>query len=355
MQADDALDFHVIWIAGKLWLAGQNPYGNEFATQYSALFVPHHTLWVYPPYWFPITTALALLPFPAALILWKTINLALLVAATHLTARAFADEHKYWPVFLLGLSYACLMQSTAGALSIGQTSILVYFGLAAMVFGLLKDQPAFLILGLIVLALKPNFGLVAFAATASLSRYRWTIIPAGLVCVLGAVPILIGGHIVAEMGGFLSNLASYSVEFGANTPSNMTGIVHLLTLHHPVALTAVCAGLAAALFYSKPLNAQTISLFVASIFFIVQLHAYDAVAIVIVLMALISAPVTITGWLVAAGLLICFRPGNLASVTHIMSPSISDYSGNLLLSLGFLVILAGTVVWVARPPKLASP
>ena len=277
--------------------------------------------------------------------------MALLVAATHLAARAFSDKRSYWPVFLYGLSYVCFMQSTLRSLGVGQTSILVYFGLAAMVFGLLKDRPAFLILGLIVLALKPNFGLVAFATTASLPCYRWTIIPAGLVCVLGAVPILISGHLFEQMAGFLSNLSRYG-EYKFNEPGNLTGIIHLLMLHNSIALTIVCAGLMAALFYSKPLNAQTISVFVAAMFFILPLHSYDAVAVAIVLMWLVAAPVTFGGWLVAAGLLICLRPMNLANVTGIISPSSLDLQDSLLLSLGLLVILAGTLICVAHPSTI---
>ena len=349
LQADNGLDFTVIWLAGKLWLAGQNPYGGEFWTQYQTIFPGPYMLWFYPPHWFPISTVFGLLSFHTAIIVWKMTNLALLVAATHLTTCAFADKHNYWPVFLLGLGYACLTQATAATLDIGQTSILVYFGLAAMVFGLLKNRPAFLILGLIVLTLKPNFGLVAFAATASLSRYRWTIIPAGLVCALGAVPILISGHIVEQIGGFLSNLANYSGSVSANGPGNLTGIIHLLMLHNSIALTIVCAGLMAALFYSKPLNAQTVVLFVASIFFFLPLHGYDAVAIVIVLMWLVANPAAVGGWLIASGLLICLRPGNLASVTGIISSSSNDFPGSLMLSLGFLAILTGALVGIARP------
>ena len=56
VSGEGGLDFHLIWVAGKTWAAGANPYGPAFLTQYYEYF--HVTMpgayWVYPPYWYPI-------------------------------------------------------------------------------------------------------------------------------------------------------------------------------------------------------------------------------------------------------------------------------------------------------------
>ena len=48
-------------------------------------------VWNYPLYWYPIAVPLSHFPLSVAAGLWKAINFALLIAATHLTARALAD------------------------------------------------------------------------------------------------------------------------------------------------------------------------------------------------------------------------------------------------------------------------
>src|SRR5689334_18796156 len=61
------LDFKVIWLAGKIWASGQNPYGPIFLEQYLTDFGPHwNTYWLYPPNWFPLAVSFAFLPFAAS-------------------------------------------------------------------------------------------------------------------------------------------------------------------------------------------------------------------------------------------------------------------------------------------------
>src|SRR5262249_40998992 len=118
----DGQDFRPIWLAGKLWAAGENPYGPKFVSEYGEDF--HIRLldsqWVYPLYWYPLATSMSYWPFPIANSVWKALNFVLLIAATHLVARALADvtREKYAPILFIGIGYACFMQATAYALFI---------------------------------------------------------------------------------------------------------------------------------------------------------------------------------------------------------------------------------------------
>src|ERR1700753_4058657 len=57
------IDFKFIWLAGLLWGRGDNPYGDQFATEASSLFggglsnVPQY--WFYGPNWWPVSRIFA--------------------------------------------------------------------------------------------------------------------------------------------------------------------------------------------------------------------------------------------------------------------------------------------------------
>ena len=358
----DYFDFQQIWLAGKIWASGQNPYDG-------ALFPNEERLstWFYPPYWYPLIVPFGLLPFQVALSIWKIINFSLLIGATHLIARALADvtRQKYWPIFLSGTGFVCFMYATAVTAWSGQTSILVYFGLSAFIFGLLKARPPILIIGLLFLALKPQIGILAFAAVAALHRYRWTVLPAGAICLLDSTAIAITGDYRASVEGFLVNLTRHS-EHAANTPAHLTGLIHILdyvfisnaSFNTLIVFFAaiICA---VVVFYNSPLNKtsgiedtqQTVAnlaLFIAFSFFLIPFHYYDMIALVALLMMIIAIPLA-GRWLIALGLLICFRPDYLLRAFGVATPLEIQLSHLVSAGLFLLVVGAMWSVLVSRP------
>ena len=72
------MDFRDIWIAGKIWTTGENPYGLSFAAEYLAAFgYDRGEIWLYPPYWYPIAAPFGLFSFSVANSVWKAINFLL--------------------------------------------------------------------------------------------------------------------------------------------------------------------------------------------------------------------------------------------------------------------------------------
>ena len=360
-RPDDHFDFRMMWLAGKVWASGQNPYDtasypNEY---YEAFNRARVAFWFYPPYWYPLIVPFGLLPFRIALSIWKIINFSLLIGATHLIARALADVayQKYMPIFLAGIGFVCFMQATAVAIWSGQSSVLVYFGLAAMIFGILKARPLLLVIGLVFLALKPQIGIVAFAAIAALKHYRWTILPAGAICLLATAPIAITADYRASIEGFLASLAQHS-KLSANAPSNMTGLVHLSDYLFSISnvslgtqigflMAIICA---VVVFFNMSLNktpeiqhAQrqiaSLVLFVASTFFLIPLHYYDLVSLAILLMVIVAIPLA-GRWLIALGLLLCFRPGNFWVAFGVTNSDILD---GRLASAGLFLLVVGAL------------
>ena len=81
IHGEGGLDFHLIWLAGKMWEAGANPYGPKFLNEYYEHF--HEMMpgayWIYPPYWYPIAISLSQWSFPVANSIWKAVNFVLLI------------------------------------------------------------------------------------------------------------------------------------------------------------------------------------------------------------------------------------------------------------------------------------
>lgn len=359
----EGLDFRVFWIAGKLWNSGGNPYGPAFIKEYLTTFgMKADALWLYPPYWYSIVSLFSLLPYQISANVWRISNFALVIAANHLIARALADttRQKYLPLFLGGLGYACLMEATAMTIFLGQTSILIYFGFAAMIFGLLKGRPSILILGLTFLALKPQIGLLAFVAVATLRRYRWTILPAASICALATVSISITANAYASIIGFFVNLARQS-GISANSPPNLVGFSHIAghllsystSLSGTLVLTSAAVICVVAVFsnlsfrqMSGPTNTQhelaNLTLFMALIFLLVPLHTYDIVALAALPGMLLALPRTGKS-LIGLGLLICFRPRNLSEALGITNPMSQGFPEAHLVSLAIVIILIGAI------------
>ncbi len=379
LEPQDHFDFQHTWLAGKFWVSGLNPYdGPRFQRAYLDTFnlvegpaAGLQVLWLYPPYWFPLAAPLGLLPFPVAISIWKAINFSLLIGATHLVARAAVDtvQQKYLPVFFTGIGFVCFMQATAVSIWGGQSTILVYFGLSAIIFGLLKARTFSLIVGLIFVALKPQIGVVAFAAVAGLNRYRWTILPPALICFLASAPIALAGGYRASIEGFLANLARqpYTMSY---VSSDINGIIRVLDLLSSFSvstnsliavLTAVICSFALFLrstcFGKRDLvdgrqRIASVALFIAITFFCVPLHDYDFVSLAILSMLIVAMPLA-GRWVTAIGLLISARPGNLLTVFSSINATVLAIPESHLITLALFLLLVGAL-WVYCVPWSSS-
>jgi hypothetical protein len=80
------LDFRMVWLAGKIWASGGDPYGPAFAKEYLEEFRESgiNMYWVYPPYWYTLALPFGVLPFGVSRFLWNALNLLLLIASCHL-------------------------------------------------------------------------------------------------------------------------------------------------------------------------------------------------------------------------------------------------------------------------------
>ena len=382
----DGYDLRCLWIGGKLWAAGQNAYGPAFAAEYQMAFgpVPPGQFLNYPPFWFPLAAPLSLLSFQMACIVWRLFSFGMLLTATALTARLFAKKVRahFWTIFLAGVGFATVMQPASFAFNLCQTSMLIFFGLAAIFYGISRRNQWALLSGLIVVALKPNIGVVVYVLVATMPEWRRTLVSAVAILMLAATPVLLWDP-SDSLSGFFANLGHYYgfrfpadewhgiaasdwlrlqggdwasgwvhirgpdwIEFVANSPVSMTGLFHF-TDALPRGLASGVLNTAAAIASivvwrrSGGANEPRFARIALVVLLLVPLHVYDLVMLTIPAIFVLSRgtdPRMLPAW---AGLLMCFRPGNITDLLGITPGFILRSQGPLVATVGlFLVAIA---------------
>lgn len=320
------IDFRFIWTAGRLWAQGIDPYSPRFTAIGHALFPSGNDIayWLYPPQWWVIARPLAALPVARALVIWRGINAALVLAAAMVLALAVRRARPATPlcVLLLLIAVAALMEGTAQTLLLGQTSILVFAGFALMAVALLTGRQSPMVIALVLLLLKPQFALPIIVCLAVTAKWRTAVAIAVAVTGVAALPQVAQYGMLPTISGLLGNMARHGL-LPSNRPENLIGFSHLiwqLTGQNianawDIALDFVASG-AVALMLRRPISdgdaaALAIGLIAAAIFFL-PLHAYDTVALapVAMLAVLLDGVPRYLAW---GAVLVAFRPGIIAA------------------------------------------
>ena len=250
------------------------------------------------------------------------------------------------------------MQATSVNLFLGQTSILIFFGFAALIYGILEASSFSLIVGLVFLALKPHVSVVAFAGIAALHHYRWAILPAGGICLLATTPIALSGNYRVSIEGFLANLPRQPSVPGNEFPNltglaNMSGYIFPKSVEFYISMALVIAAVACAIAIFKNMRIDKrleaagvqhqiacLMLFVVSIFLFVPLHSYDIVSLSALLMMTVATHLP-GRWFMILGLLLCLRPRNLWDALSIETSEKLTFPESPLVSAGLLLIFIG--------------
>lgn len=223
-----AVDFSYILTAGRMWLAGSDPYGAGFAAAGAATLPAGTTGFAYPPNWWIIAVALAAIPGGGALPVWKLLNLASAAVAGFLLIRSARRIQPDGPEWLNYAFLACLFScgAMANALRLGQTSIVILLGFALLIEGLTFDRRFRQILGLGLLLLKPQIGLLFLLLAFARKPTRFAAVGACAATVVACLPILFSLGFPSTLGSaanFLANLGSYD-RLPWNWPVYMSGL-----------------------------------------------------------------------------------------------------------------------------------
>ncbi|MEW5979810.1 MAG: glycosyltransferase family 87 protein [Acidobacteriota bacterium] len=171
-------DFVAFWSAGRLVLAGQNPYSPELfsemqsRTGWDGRLAP---MW-YPPWMFSLLLPFSVPDYASARVLWLLFNLFLLTLSGLLLWKIYGGPTHLW---YLGSMLAVLYVPSLFALRAGQITLLCLFGLVGFLY--LVERKNWLAGGLLaVAAVKPHLSYLLWA-----SLLWWTVERRKMSIILG--------------------------------------------------------------------------------------------------------------------------------------------------------------------------
>jgi hypothetical protein len=184
-----ATDFVAFWAAGKLVLAGQAADAYDWAIHKAVatangIDINGHFTFQYPPTFLLLPPLLALVPYPAAMLVWITISLPLYLAAVRVITGG-------WKATLAALAWPAVLWNAV----VGQTGFLTAALLGAGI-ALVDRRPALAGICFGLLTYKPQFGLLIPVALIAGGRWRvigWAALSTLVLCavsiaVLGTSP-----------------------------------------------------------------------------------------------------------------------------------------------------------------------
>lgn len=291
------VDFKYLWLAGRLWLEGGDPYGPEFIA-FAREYFPDGRInpFFYPPSWRVICSALALAPASVAAKIWALLSLGFIAGsccAIALTVSAFSRRFSFFCVFaLVFFAVSATAHSAEFSIVSGQTSPLILLGVAGLALSLFRPNGFLTAACLAVLMLKPQIGLpVAFAALLAPSLRLPALLAGGATALLAGYGLSVEAPFEAILH-YKDNLSLYGT-LPENRPEHMSGlnfILHFAGLGQlsPIALLALaCAAIGAAAFWKRrsaagsPACSDTASfmaLALASALFFMPTHNMDFLA-----------------------------------------------------------------------------
>ena len=378
-------DFRFIWVAGKMWINGVSPYSPEYLELARSLVTEGNipNLWVYPPNWWMLAAGFAVFDLKTSAVLWNVFNIALTIAAGILLVRTFRrfagrfatgrrgvdDLLNAGPaLFCVHFFLICVFEPTALVLSVGQTSLLIYFGIALLVFGLAASSGWLSALGLAILFLKPQMGLIFIVPLlVSGKKQRTVIARAVLISALLCIPAFIAEPAVLQE--FLVNLREYDGFTRANDPLSMTGVRIIVfeilgrdigNIAATAATLLVVAG--ASLYFSRKLpedrrDSVLIPATVAVVAALAPLHTYDLVIVGVLPFVFLIRPFGIPAVIGTIGAIALSRPENWALLSGFHGDGVGIFPGSRIATIGSVILALAVLLVLAeetREHELAS-
>ncbi|MEM9763113.1 MAG: hypothetical protein AAF968_11455 [Pseudomonadota bacterium] len=231
-----AIDFRFIWLAGSLWIDGLDPYSAVYADEAAQRLRPGNMpeFLLYPPGWWGIAVVFAGFDEATASLLWRisSVLAAVLGAGTLLWAvwRAIAPHggarHALLALGAIALALTFGSVAAANNVTIAQTSMLMLLGGGLAGAGVISASRGLLVMGLLILSLKPSIG---FALVPCILLLRTpllsTVALGGLVLLISAPPLLTFGP-VETVRGFVESASRYGA-LDINAGPALTGLRHL--------------------------------------------------------------------------------------------------------------------------------
>ena len=256
------------------------------------------------------------------------------------------------PITLLMMALASIFQATPFAISIGQTSLLLFLGLSLVVAGSVRNFPVLVFLGLVLTMLKPQVGVFVLVYAMVDPRMRLVAFLALVLLGVLTLPALWVSGVTGTVSGFLASLANYnSAEAVASLPEHLVGVQKLLSVAGlPASLGLLVLAALAALTAAGLAGVSGSRFLVLSIVLAVLfggLHTYDLTIVLCLTPFLRLIGPLFWAALVAFALLI--RPANLAAIISAGPLDSSIFQGSFHATVGLLLLAAVGLAGIAKP------
>ncbi|MBN8818035.1 MAG: DUF2029 domain-containing protein [Sphingomonas sp.] len=317
------VDFRFFWLAGELWESGIDPYSESFRQIGADILPPGNVViyWFYPPQWWIVCRALALMDLPQAVMAWRLLSGFMILVGTLVLVTTLAGGRRSQRLALAALvsGVALLIEPTANLLAFGQSAGLVYLSLALFVAGVLRKQAWLIGLAIFIATFKPQVGAPMIVMVLIVPAFRLAALGGLTGAGLLALPQLLRFGWLTTIEEFLSNLRAWD-NLGSNTPETSSGPINLLTrlgihgigLGWQMALAFGAMAFAGWLLRRRPDRSVEVMFFLAAaICALMPLHIYDLTILIIplVLFCAISVPSGAVLAIAAGSLLLLSRPG----------------------------------------------
>ncbi len=368
----NGVDFKYIWTAGQAWAKGTDAYEPSYLSSFAENFGFVGYPWFYPPSWLLLAVPLSMLPVVEAELAWRSINFVLILATMALgllILRRCRPQHHILAKFLLFAVYVFFLQATSILLSTGQTSIIATLGLMAFAFGVSFQQSTSTIFGVVIMALKPQLAVIPIAGVFSLGIARREIVIGTALTLICSIPALVIGGPEETVLGFLRNIQRYGT-FRPNLPMFVTGLEHLInraismqisSLGYIFFVTFIAVFIGATFrnqWNASPRAAENRLRFILLLFpiltcFFLPLHNYDTVILWPVALICLCGPFPGRP-LILLGLMLAFRPLNIAQFSGLIGWQWDTLAPNLLLSIAYTVLMIGLIRFLGALPRRAG-
>ncbi|MEL6767286.1 MAG: hypothetical protein AAFP17_08905 [Pseudomonadota bacterium] len=370
LAGGDPTDLKFIWMAGRIWADGGNPYDT-------ALFIETArevnksgalpTFFPYPPQWWPFATGIEGQSLDAVAMLWRLATAPLLIATVALVYASIPADRRYgMPVAAFFLGLGCLMSAVPFTIALTQTAIVITFGAGLFVYGFVRQHFAPTAAGLFILALKPSVGALFIPLILFLPAPMLTIAVLAGALGIATLPGLLSIGLIPVIEGYVDVVSNYATH-DVNKPHSITGLQHILwragtTLPGSVSVLIGMAALGALAFAwhrlapAAPARAQEqrlffVTLYGAGVLAFAPLHVYDFVLLIPLLVAAPALRPLEAGALGLAFLAV-MRSHNVALITGLRSWESPYAPGTTIDSIAavllFAVLLLATVMRLSR-------
>ena len=385
---EDSVVFPYVWLAGHMWSNGQNPYSVLFKQMGAEIFPKYSpTFWFYPPNWFFPSSLVALFDTNTGSIIWQAANVILLIISCAVVALAFkkiiqiegfkktisdlslTKVDPFLLIFVFVAFYMILSNPTALTLGLGQTSIIIFLGLSILMYGLISEKKWLPVIGLTILMLKPQVGLIFSFALIMEPSFRHIVIKAAVATIIMCLPAFFFTTIPEMAAYYAAHFAAEYKTYVYNRADLMTGINNftysfftkelgsaltlffalIVTIVGMVTLTKVKNGEETELKNTQH-KIAVLSFALAICMFVMPLHTYDLVIIGgIIPLMLYYRGIPLILLIVGTGLI--WRSKSVALLLGVQNNdaavTLFKWSAGIC-SLGATLILAGVVLYLFR-------